>query len=191
MTTVGYGEGDVANKVNKVVHVAKLLTGGGETLKSLRWSVRGGCIDQGTEKAICDAPNVTQVANVQATLEAWASDTLKLLASEPESFLFPLMLYVSGPLHIIWNGFERVVKATAQWKELFFPFLSSILALLGNHGFRQRFLQLCMANASPEEKDMFGNWRFKTVDWKWEYMEDTLRKVSVTIMVFWVFLLIK
>lgn len=105
MTTVGYGEASLAHNMKNITHSAQLLVGGGEAMKNLRWSVRGVCIDQGSERRICGAPNILKIADVTAMLAAAALGELKLMASEPDSFFFPLMLYVAGPLHDIWNVF--------------------------------------------------------------------------------------
>ena len=55
---LGYGEGDLAHKMRLVLHAAHLQTGSAESLRRMRWSIRGVCSDQGTERGPCDAPNM-------------------------------------------------------------------------------------------------------------------------------------
>ena len=106
----GHGETDLAHKGQQVLHFAKLLTGTEEGLRQYRMSVRGMCTDQGTERALCDLPNLTDVAGMAETLERINRKELKLVGSEPNAFLFPVACWVSGPLHIIWNAYESGVS---------------------------------------------------------------------------------
>ena len=55
---LGYGEGDLAHKMRLVLHAMHLQTGTPEALRKMRWSIRGLCSDQGTERGLCDAPNI-------------------------------------------------------------------------------------------------------------------------------------
>ena len=66
--------------------------------------------------------------------------------------------------HLRWEGFQE--------------FVSAALAFFGNKGVRQRFVDLCMSNASQEEKRSITGMKHKVVDWKWGYMEESLIQLS-------------
>ena len=74
-------------------------------------------------------------------------------------------------------------KAMASW-DTFKPILSSILALLGHKGLRDRYMQTCLSEEPSSVRRLFKNWRFKVVDWKWEYMEKTFAQLSPAIEIF-------
>ena len=86
LSVLGYGEGDVAHKIKLVLHAAKLSAGDGDGLERLRHSVRGMCSDQGWERELCDAPNVTNPDRVQQILADHRSGKNVLLASQPDGF---------------------------------------------------------------------------------------------------------
>jgi len=180
---LGYGEANLANKLRLVLHAAKLLTGTPESLSRWRHSVRGLCADQGVERFIADAPNVSDPSLVEDVLARHHAGQLQLHATEPDSFFLPNAVLVSGPLHVAWNAFESAVKAAPEW-EPYKEFLSNVLSFLGHHGLRDRFLRVCMPDATPEQRQHFYSWKHHIVDWKWEYMEEALGRLSLCVDVF-------
>ena len=106
---------------------------------------------------------------------------LELWGSRPEAFWFPNAILVTGPLHIIWNSFERCVTASPIWMS-FKEILSAILSFLGHKGLREGFLRTCSSKADPGQRARFKNWKHTVIDWKWEYMEETFRKLSAIIL---------
>lgn len=183
LAVVGYGESDLAHKVAATVHTAHMNTGSPEGLENYRWSVRGVCADQGTEKALVDIPNIEGAAEVQDVLERLQRGDLELLGSQPSAFFYPKAIFVSGPLHILWNAFATHVKLTPEWSS-FKETLSAILYFLGHQGLRERFLETCFLDGDIADKQLFSGWKHKIIDWKWEYMEEVFTKLSPAILVF-------
>ena len=180
---LGYGETDIAHKVQVLVHTARLLTGSSSALDAWRHSIRGMCTDQGVERSLCDIPFIQDPALVNQVLDDYKANKVPMLGSEPNAFFFPKAVLITGPMHILWNAFEQCVKRTASWP-FFQEILSAILAFLGHRGLRERFLQTCFDEGMPGERAVFYNWKHKVVDWKWEYMEEVFAKVSAAISLF-------
>ena len=179
----GYGEANLANKLRLVLHAAKLLTGTPEGLHRWRHSVRGLCADPGVERFIADAPNVSDPRLVEDAVAKHHAGHLQLHATEPDSFFLPNAVLVSGPLHLVWDAFESAVKAAPEW-EAYKEFLSNVLSFLGHHGLRDRFLRVCMLDATAEQRQHFYRWKHHIIDWRWEYMEEALGRLSLCIDVF-------
>eukprot|EP00972_Heterocapsa_arctica_P070561 10424163-Heterocapsa_arctica.AAC.1 len=118
---LGYGEGDLAHKMRLVLHALHMQTGSAKALGRMRWSVQGVCSDQGTERGLCEAPNIidpekagwglgensqhtllvsfsdfTCPPQVASTLQEVREGVRALLLSDPESYFFPLAIWVSG-----------------------------------------------------------------------------------------------
>ena len=183
---LGYGESGAVNKMQNVLHMYKILTGTAAALREMRWSIRGVCSDQGAEKKLCDAPNVDRIEDVATVLTAFADGDIKLMGTKPESYFFPVAVWVSGPLHIAWNAFETSCTANTRWqgRQGFHALLKDLLAFLGNRLIRQRFMETCMTGSAAEERALFHNWKHRIVDWKWEYMEETFIQVSASLCTF-------
>ena len=96
---------------------------------------------------------------------------------------FPAALWISGPLHIVWNAFEAAVRDNPRWHD-FRDLLSDVLSFLGNKGIRTRFIEKCLCGCQPADRRMFWNWKHSIVDWKWEYMEEIFAKLSDTLDTF-------
>ena len=180
---MGYGEGDVAHITRATIHKGKLQTGTPENFYKWRLTFRGLCADQGWEREIADAPNVDDPDKVQDALLQVATGKLRLLGSDPDAFLFPRMLLVTGPLHIVWNSFESACKANPTWPAMK-DFLSGVMSVLGHKGLKQRFLEVCMHGSTPEERRLCYGWKFHMVDWKWGYMEKMFELLAAFAPVF-------
>ena len=105
------------------------------------------------------------------------------LPEKPESWFFPRAVFVSGPLHIVWNAFESAIKKSPHWEKTK-ESLAGILAFLGHAGLRGRFVEVCLTAEDDNVKHLFQTWRHKMVDWKWEYMEDAFQRLTPIVGVF-------
>ena len=131
LSVLGVGETSLGQKVKRVIHAGKLWAGE-KHWDTFRYGIRGMCSDQGTEKALCDCPNVDKPEHVARALmkmqdPGWDSSPLEV------DWLFPRALWVAGPLHQIWNAFETAIKASPRWNA-FEVFLKAMLAFLGHTG---------------------------------------------------------
>ena len=184
LATLAVGETDLDHKGARVVHTGWLITGEADCFHKWRLSVRGVCSDQGTERAIVDMPRVDDVASLHESLDRIriAGDTSRI--SDADSFFFPNAVLVTGPLHILWNAFESAVKSVEWWPE-FQADVSALLSFLGDPGYCDRFMEVCMrGNSTPQERSLFYRIKHKVVDWKWEYMEDSFAALSSCVEVF-------
>jgi hypothetical protein len=130
-----------------------------------------------------DAPNVDDPASVADVLGKISTGEIQLVASEPEAFFFPRAIWVSGPLHVVWNAFEKAVQSTPGWPT-FKESLAGILAFLGNQPIKDRFMALCMGQASAQDRQHFYNRQHAVIEWKWEYMEEVFCKLADSVDVF-------
>ena len=80
-------------------------------------------------------------------------------------------------MHVVWNAFETCMKLTARW-EYQASLLTATLSLLGHTGLRDRFLEKCLPQAPREQRALFHDWPYTTIDWKWEYMEKVFCRLS-------------
>eukprot|EP00969_Alexandrium_andersonii_P371473 15479587-Alexandrium_andersonii.AAC.1 len=64
----------------------------------------------------------------------------------------------------------------------FEEFLAACFSFFGTKGARQRFLTLCMPNASAEEKFRVSGMKARRVDWKWGYVEESLVRLSRAVL---------
>jgi hypothetical protein len=83
----------------------------------------------------------------------------------------------------VWNAFEAAVKRTLAWAE-YKETLAAILGFLGHKGLRDRFLHTCFEGAGEAERRHFRGWKYKVVDWKWEYMEEAFARLALAMPVF-------
>ena len=127
----------------------------------------------------------SSTASVPRLFAAWAAGELKQSTTppDPDTFLFPRMLLVTGPYHQVWNAYRSAVESNPDW-ESFRPIVAIFLPLIGNKPLRQRFIVRTMSHASPEQKRLFENWPYSVVDWKWGYMEDVFARLSAADEVF-------
>jgi len=145
---MGHGEGDVAHKAGIIIHKGELFTGAPVLFSKWRWCQRGVCADQGWEREVADSPNVNDTDQVRRALQQLASGEVKLIGSNPEAYLFPCMLFVTGPMHILWNAYETSCTAITRGQK-FSDLLGGVLAMLGHKGTRDRFLDVCMKDSTP------------------------------------------
>lgn len=176
---LGVGETDLAHKARVLLHTAKLQTGTTAALEAWRLSVRGVCADQGVEHSLVDIAYVED-----PDLVARAVENMKKgegpEAHDPMAFFFPRAVLVTGPLHIIWNSFQHCVEHTEGWQE-YKSFLAAVLAVLGNKGLRERFLEVCVDRSDATTRRALYGWKHRLVSWKWEYMEEVFETLSGTV----------
>ena len=157
LAVVGHGEKDVAHKARVVMHVAKLLTGTPHALLRWRNSIVGLCTDQGSERALADMPNCdepSQLAEIIDDLQHSGNEIMR----NPKTYFFPRALWVSGPMHIIWNGCEAAIKASPGWDQ-FKDVLGAIAGFLGHRGLRLRYVETCLQEELPAVRKQFKSWR--------------------------------
>ena len=123
-----------------------------------RLSVRGMCTDQGSgERQLVDMPYVDDPALVAMAMEE-SAETGDRLSRCAEAFMFPRALWVSGPLHLVWNAFEAAIKESPGWEDIKTQ-LAHILQFLGHRGLRQRFVRTCLAGEPADVRSLFHSWR--------------------------------
>ena len=130
-----------------------------------------------------DIPHIEDAEHVNRILVDYKAQRISMLSSEPTAFFFPRAVLITGPMHVLWNGFEHAVKRGPSWAG-FKETLASILAFLGHKGLRDWFLQTCFDDGERWEHSFFSNWKHKVVDWKWEYMEECFVRLSPIIALF-------
>ena len=131
------------------------------------------CADQGVEKGIADVPNVENPEQIQQILTQVRTGQRQMLATKPDSYFFPVLLLITGPMHILWNSFETAIKMTKGWQS-YKPFLAAVLSVLGNRGQRERYMNQCVPAGAmtPAERKELYNWPYKLIEWNWHYMEE-------------------
>ena len=135
-------------------------------LPAPRLSVRGMCTDQGSaERCLVDMPYVDDPERVSAALEEVARGG-EHLTSDPFAFMFPRALWVSGPLHLLWNAFETSIKSSPRWDDTKEQ-LTAVLHFLGHKGLRQRYVEVCLGDQPADVRDLFKHWRLVARVWVW------------------------
>ena len=178
-STLGSGEGDLPHKFHCLHHQMLLRTGGSKRLELYRWSRVAMLSDQGTEKGLESVPYFEDHERMVADVR---SGTSAPLPSEPEKFYWPRMLGYSGPMHIVWNAFRSAIEGSALW-DWFRSVFAAMLEVLGRKMMKRRFLAL--SSATPAQCKLFAGFGTKVVDWKWQYMEEQLERMSDCIELFW------
>ena len=181
ITCLGLGETDLAHKISALYHQGRTCTPDRASFDRWRWSVVGGVSDQGTERLMFDCPNLDSPTEIHAAAAQLAAKLVPTEARNPDTFLLPRAIAVRGPYHILWNAYERCVTKTDAW-ETFKSRLSAILHFLGWPPSRRRFAETCLH--SDKEKEEFGAWPHKVIDFKWEYMENRLADVDRVCLLF-------
>ena len=178
---LGYGEATFTRKLLAMWHVFQMKTGTDIQFDRFRNCIIGCCTDQAsTERKLADAPALHRQAEVSSVLDSCEQGETQLEAADSTLYLFPRGLGATDPLHTIWNTFEAAIKGVGTvdediWKT-YVEQLRGILAFLGHRGRRQRWLS---SRQLPENQaHAFAAWRFRLVDWKWQYMSDMWGSLS-------------
>ncbi len=140
---------------------ATMHTGTEEAFETKRRRFHGGCSDQGAEAGSGDI----SVGILPGFRGKYPTDS-------PDAYLFPNLLQVPGPMHLLYDALENTVRACPQYKH-FLDTLRIILGFVNNKQLRQRFTALCLEDGGPEKR------RFQTgatthIDWKWEFLSAAL-----------------
>lgn len=160
---VEYGEADSSHQALDVHHMALMKTGGGTSLTKYRWSRVSMMTDQGRETSLADMPFFT--GNMQHMLHDTEHSVIEMLPSQPESWYWPKVIGVTGPLHICWNAFKKAMVQSEDWQE-YKEILKAVLRVLASPYLRRRFRS--KAALGPQESREFDNFRFRMIDWKCE-----------------------
>ena len=180
---LGYGEATFTRKLLAMWHVMQMKTGTDASFDKFRKCIIGSCTDQAsTERKLADAPSLHKPAEVNSVLDRCQQGLLELEAADPDLYFFPRSLAATDPMHAIWNSFETAIKAVGTVDECIWATyvvqLRGILAFLGHRGRRQRWLS---SRSLPEDAARaFAAWRYRLVDWKWQYMNDMWGTLSST-----------
>ena len=170
---LGYGEASFPRKLEVLAHQARMYAGVIDHVNKLRMQVRGVFSDRaGTELkfANCGALHDHLQAE-QVLLQAESATGL----GESSTYFFPRALGFTDPMHMVWNAFEAAIKSLPEWPS-YEERLRGCLAFLGHRGRRQTFLETQVLESS--ERQLFHGWKFKLVDWKWQYLADMWRRFS-------------
>ena len=93
-------------------------------------------------------------------------------AIDPETYLFPLYLYVPDHLHCVFGALEHGTKQLQEWRAME-SHLRALSHFLNNRANRDRFIATCIDN--PVERAALASYHVGEVtDWKWEYMSGFL-----------------
>ena len=171
VTFVGYGHANALCKAMNFLWCLFLETGPYPEI--LRWKLRccrGLTTDRGTERFLCDLPDV--LPNFLSSIGAEAE------SCPPEEFLFPRGLWTPGWHHT----FDNIIKhslSCAPWFSRWLEQLRGLVKFFRVHTYRER---LCRAVA---EDDMctkrlktrparFANWRWSTLKLVLGYFHETI-----------------
>ena len=170
---LGYGEASFPRKLELLSHQARMFSGPPAGLDVFRRNVVGIISDQaGTERQFANAGAIhDRDKSEQVVLAAEAASGM----GDSSSYFFPRALGFTDPMHMFWNAFEAAVKACPEW-EAYQPMLQGCLAFLGHKGRRQKWMET--QNLSAEERKQLHNFKFKLIDWKWQYMAKMWNKFS-------------
>ena len=132
-----------------------------------RLEARAFISDQGAEAGLADTGCV--LARTCTDLQDWEDYVAAAQRGElvPDSFLWPLAVYIPDHLHMIFGCVEWAIKGLDGWKS-FELALRRISKFLRNHGSRYRFISQCLSDQA--EKAILRGYIGDLTDWKWEYM---------------------
>ena len=120
LVCLGHSEADLPHNMMAMIHSAKLLTGSKAGFDQWRLSLRAAITDQGIERRLAECPYLESPADFHNAIRAMQhGDTdgggPRIPASMPYAYLFPALVQVTGPQHIIWNAFEASIKHLDGW----------------------------------------------------------------------------
>ena len=101
---------------------------------------------------------------IQRCLVKYERGEIPLLPGEPDTFLFPRMLHILGPLHVLYNALEHAIIQPKSWPKYKIG-LRALLAFLGWKGTRNRFIHTCLTD--PSEISLFTACKRRVIEWKW------------------------
>lgn len=178
VAVLGWGQSGAEQKFAKLVHSA-ILENGVSGMSSWRESTRGFLSDQGVERMLADMPNLLCENTEQLRAKLRQLQTGGLTFGDRHTvadYFWPSALGVHGHAHMIFGALEEAVTSLAQW-----PVLDKSIRLLTRflkeRGLRERFVAICMVNATPQERAVLANWEGKRFDWRWENLAKTLAQV--------------
>jgi hypothetical protein len=166
LTTMAWGESDLARKLVRLGHALYLETGS-KHYDSYRHRMRHGYSDQGTEKGLWSCPNVLALDTVSGITRQAETGALRLSdAAAREGKMFPNAWESAGHLHMAFNALKKGLEAISIWK-LFEGHLRSFGTFLGRRGLRKRFAVKCLSDR-PRDFRMFLAWTGGAFSWRWE-----------------------
>ena len=172
---LGYGESTFVRKFRAMVHEISMITGSEASMDIFRSSVIGFMTDQAsTERKLADAPAMRRPSQLEELLTECEKGNLHIESADVGAYFFPRALGATDPMHAIWNTFEAAVKHCLRGHaDVWTPYesqLRGMLAYLGHRGRRSKWL--LAADLTREERELFTGWKYRLVDWKWQYMAD-------------------
>ena len=91
-------------------------------------------------------------------------------------YFFPMAIGIPDLLHGLFNALQETLQASELWND-FEPLLKETVTLLGDQKWRRRFMAVCMASASANERKELHHFSGHKLDWRWEVLEVLSRQV--------------
>ena len=145
-----------------------------------RNSYFGTCTDQSTEQGIVDAPNIAGgLAAIDRDLNRILRQDVAMGSAEVrDSRLLPRGVSMTDALHIVFGGFEAVLKRLDVWRVTELA-VRDIANFLRDRTLRWRFRAKCLFDRDTSE--MFRNWSAEQIDWEFEFLERVLDPLTEVI----------
>ena len=172
ISTIGYGEGTVAQTSKNTSNGLMLESGTLELWEKRRLETRGATADQGVESGLSECGDVVSLERRQAQVE----ERLLELKEDPSVvndprysllFMFPLMLYFPDHCHMIFGALATAAVAEELWGVLK-DACQTCASFLRNGSLKQRYIRTC--NVTGRQKTLMLRNAFGPVDFKWEYL---------------------
>ena len=170
VTVLGAGFTSAAAKFSKFLHVLVLETGR-ENLPQRRGTVNSWLADQGVDLAVGDVPDFEGevhevIQRLQSGDEAWQSDRAR------DVYFLPNSMTTADSLHAIFNALSDAFMSSMEWPR-FEPIFRDLVHFMGDKKLRDRFLAVCMCDATPAERQLFHQFEGSRFEWRfWGNLED-------------------
>ena len=176
LTSLGYGAAGLCHKLRNLTHAGMVQCGAQQPWAAHRWSVLGGCSDQGTESKLWDAAFSREPTyeHLDDVLTRWNDGQLAASSDAVNAcHLFPQGLFLPEHLHILSNALENSIHRSACWMR-FEKGLKHVAMVFNTVQYRQRFAQCCLRHAPGHVRKALGSFRRRPLDWRWEYLSEFL-----------------
>jgi hypothetical protein len=160
VSVVGVGKASLVTKTLKAANIYLMESASAVMFHGKRAELIGGTSDQGTEKGMGEDTvfALSQFAGLYAS-------------GSKHAFMYPNVLWVTGMMHILYNGLEEAVTSLPGYED-FIEKLRVLERFLSDGPLRRRFQATCLEGKAC--CFVFDHHPRVHIDWKWEFLLNAL-----------------
>lgn len=168
LSVVGHRHAKLSKKSLNFANILLMESSDDTMFETKRREFRGGLADQGTEQGMGD----DSVLIVPCFNKADYHELHDL-------YMFPHLLMSPGMLHILYNALREAIESLPGSKD-FLDTLRVIQSFLCDKALRRSFQAMCLTSGQQE---MFKSYSTVHIDWKWEFLDTSLKQLVPLISV--------